>query len=303
MKIKLLIVFLIISVLITFKFVLPEKDTKEDQNKDTNQQPEIVIKPLEYTISSMEANQGSYIQVMFNNIGDNKLRVVADITTETAQEIYQVGDTGYVYIPVPIATKIGNYTINIFNNEVLIKTYALKVTKGQFVIQHLTVSESLLNNTYNAKALQEYRDALAKAASYNLKERMFEDKFIMPVEGEITSSFGVIRYINKSKTPTTHYGIDIAADKGIPVKATASGVVVFSGYITSGGNYIIIDHGMGFLSFYAHMNSRVAKEGDVVKQGDVIGYVGSTGFSTGYHLHFNITIQEIAMSPWLFIEQ
>jgi murein DD-endopeptidase MepM/ murein hydrolase activator NlpD len=96
-----------------------------------------------------------------------------------------------------------------------------------------------------------------------------------------------------------HLGIDIAAAQGAPIYASDGGVVVFSGWSTGGyGNTIMIDHGNGYQTLYGHLNSTAAGCGRSVSQGTVIGYAGSTGNSTGTHLHFEVRYQGGFINPW-----
>ncbi|HAJ27725.1 MAG TPA: hypothetical protein DCG53_10860 [Syntrophus sp. (in: bacteria)] len=108
-----------------------------------------------------------------------------------------------------------------------------------------------------------------------------------PVEGRMTSLFG-------SRTnPITgrvelHRGIDIAAPSGTPVKATADGVVSFSGWNGGGGNTVVIEHGHGFSSCYAHNSANKVTVGQMVKRGETVSHVGATGNATGSHVHYEI---------------
>ena len=112
----------------------------------------------------------------------------------------------------------------------------------------------------------------------------------------LTSAFGY-RIHPITGRPHSHTGTDIAAPYGTPIKAVKSGVVTISEYGSSYGNYVVISHGDGTTSLYAHMSSRAASAGDVVSQGDVIGYVGSTGNSTGNHLHLEIRVNGTRVDP------
>jgi murein DD-endopeptidase MepM/ murein hydrolase activator NlpD len=102
---------------------------------------------------------------------------------------------------------------------------------------------------------------------------------IWPCRGPLTSGFGM-------RWGRMHQGQDIACGYGTPIKAAKAGTVVFAGVMSGYGNVIIIDHGGGFSTLYAHQSRLAASQGQHVNQGDVIGYVGSTGHSTGPHLHF-----------------
>lgn len=99
----------------------------------------------------------------------------------------------------------------------------------------------------------------------------------------------------------THGGVDISADYGTPILATAKGKVVFSGYHQYLGNLVKIDHGFGLESWYGHMSKRTAKIGEAVNRGDVIGKVGSTGRSTGAHIHYEVHVSGTRVDPQQFI--
>ncbi|MCW2961810.1 MAG: family metallopeptidase [Thermoleophilia bacterium] len=113
-----------------------------------------------------------------------------------------------------------------------------------------------------------------------------KQKLISPVDGaKITSKWGDVAAIRNS---IPHTGQDFAVPAGTPIKAAAGGKVVESAFHEINGHYVIVDHGDGLSTFYGHQSERIAKVGDEVKQGDVIGKVGSTGLSTGPHLHFGV---------------
>lgn len=112
----------------------------------------------------------------------------------------------------------------------------------------------------------------------------------------VTSQFGsrmhpILGYV------TNHNGIDIGAPYGTSIYASDGGLVVTATYSYSYGNYVMICHGVGRYTLYAHMSSIAVSEGDTVKQGSVIGYVGSTGYSTGPHIHFEIMENDTRVNP------
>ena len=116
---------------------------------------------------------------------------------------------------------------------------------------------------------------------------------VTPIEGRITSRYGVSSRIRKS----THTGLDISAITGTDIKVVADGTVISASYNGSYGNLVKIDHGNGVETWYAHTSKMYVKKGDTVKAGDVIAAVGSTGNSTGPHLHLEIRVNGEHVDP------
>lgn len=140
----------------------------------------------------------------------------------------------------------------------------------------------------------------AKMRSDDLKMALGE-LFVYPVRGRLTSSFGW-RKDPFSGQRRYHSAIDLAANTGTPVKSAADGRVTSVAYSPVFGNYLIITHSGGFQSMYAHLNSVGVKEGDRVDQNDEVGTVGSTGRTTGAHLHFSIYKNGRAVNPLEYIK-
>jgi murein DD-endopeptidase MepM/ murein hydrolase activator NlpD len=114
--------------------------------------------------------------------------------------------------------------------------------------------------------------------------------FIWPLSGPITSPFGM-------RWGTLHPGIDIGVPTGTPIHAAASGKVIWCGWMSGYGNLVMIDHGGGLASLYGHQSRIAASCGENVSQGQLIGYVGCTGFCTGPHLHFEIRLNGSPVDP------
>mgnify|MGYP002575425077 FL=1 len=120
---------------------------------------------------------------------------------------------------------------------------------------------------------------------------------IRPVSGTITSRFGVGSRIRRS----SHTGLDIATSTGTPIAAAASGTVTFSGYKGSYGNMLVISHGNGVQTYYGHCSKLYVSAGTQVSQGEIIGAVGSTGNSTGPHLHLEVRVNGVAYNPQNYV--
>lgn len=120
---------------------------------------------------------------------------------------------------------------------------------------------------------------------------------IRPVSGIITSRFGAGSSIRRS----SHTGLDIATSTGTPIQAAAAGTVTFSGYKGSYGNMIVITHSNGVQTYYGHCSQLYVSAGATVAQGQTIGAVGSTGNSTGPHLHLEVRVNGVAHNPQNYV--
>ncbi len=119
---------------------------------------------------------------------------------------------------------------------------------------------------------------------------------IWPTEGVVTSRFGW-----RWGGSDWHPGIDVAADSGTPIVATADGVVVASGWNGGYGRQVIVDHGYGITTSYAHNSENVVSVGQKVKKGQLVAYMGSSGFSTGPHVHYEVKVNGTAVNPASFL--
>ena len=133
------------------------------------------------------------------------------------------------------------------------------------------------------------------------RERYWKEGFLLPVRGRITTRFGTRRVLN-GKPRSSHSGVDIAGKKGTPVKGANSGKVLLADDFYLSGNTIVVDHGWGVSTIYAHLDRINVQEGQEVKRGQVLGTVGSTGRSTGPHLHFGAFVRGSKVDPLRLVE-
>ena len=153
-----------------------------------------------------------------------------------------------------------------------------------------------------AEIKREQKDVGTALKSFDVYAKGWQNGFILPVDGVISGHFGNQRIFNGTpKSP--HSGTDIAAPEGTPVKAAGDGKVLLSGgdYFYS-GNVIIIDHGGGLQTIYAHLKETNVQKGDAVKKGQVIGLVGKTGRVTGPHLHWGASDNNVRFRPHALLE-
>lgn len=130
--------------------------------------------------------------------------------------------------------------------------------------------------------------------------RLAHTPSIWPASGRVSSEYGTRRH-PVSGTVQLHRGIDVAAPAGTPVYATAAGTVVFAGHRGGYGLTVVIDHGYGLQTLYAHNSRLYVTVGDVVERGDRIAAVGSTGLSTGPHVHYEVLVNGEAVNPRAYL--
>jgi len=140
---------------------------------------------------------------------------------------------------------------------------------------------------------------LLKALWLEQTDKMWDGSFLLPLQNEVSTPFGVKRIINEEKM-SIHKGIDIRGRAGEEVRASNSGTVVLAEELYFGGNTLVISHGMGIFTVYMHLDSIGTNTGKDVSKGDIIGFVGSTGRSTGPHLHFGVKVHDVSVNPVTF---
>jgi len=180
----------------------------------------------------------------------------------------------------------------------------LKVAKREYKIQRI---DGLPKRKVTPRTKEDL-ERIRKESAISRKARELDDPrtdflvdFIWPVEGRISGVYGSQRILN-GKPRRPHFGVDIARPTGTPVKAPAPGVVTmaYSDMFFSGGT-LILDHGHGLSSSFLHLSRILVKEGDVIKQGDVIAEVGATGRVTGAHLDWRMNLFKARVDPQLLV--
>ena len=180
-------------------------------------------------------------------------------------------------------------------NEAQILQSQVNVVNGRFIQQEVILPpdealESLLDPQIEADEL-----ALLFRLAEPVQERLWDEHgFIAPLNSELTSPFGAVRVFNDT-LDSVHTGWDFRAEIGDLMVATANGQVAFAGTLPLRGNYVLIDHGRGVYSGYAHLSVRFMTQGQFVHQGQIVGRVGSTGRSSSAHAH----IEFIVAGQWV----
>ena len=261
------------------------KEVEEGKNVDTvdlNEIPEYELKFVDRTLETNEKEVASkieenlvvtykYYEVALNDKELEKVNTIED-AENIVNQIKEENEGKELDLTI-----VEKFTQN--EEEAVTEDVELAKTDIQIKVEEII----------QEKEEQERIDALPEINGIKLA--------VTPISGRISSRYGVSSSIRSSR----HTGLDIAATRGTPIKVVADGTVTFAKYNGSYGNLVKVDHGNGVETWYAHTNRMYVKVGDKVKAGDVIAAVGSTGNSTGPHLHLEIRINGKHVNPQLYL--
>lgn len=254
------------------------------------------ILPTSAYATDWTATQGDIIEVTLTPINStntpiNKLTCMGK---EWPFQTYKNG-TIHGWIGVDLKQKKGSYPIRWLGKTTT--TDHLHINRGEFRISRITVEKKMAS--FDAAAIKRIRaDQQAIKATYGIHVDIFPSftKALIPVDGIESTPFGAQRYVNgKARSP--HSGIDIAAPKGTPIKAPLAGKVLLVEDMFLNGTLIAIGHGKGLVTVYAHLSKAHVKVGQEVQAGQIIAEVGSTGRSTGAHLHWGMRFNHARINP------
>lgn len=209
---------------------------------------------------------------------------------------------GQAIVGIDIKTPAGPAELTYQQGE-NVQTHAFEIFDKTYTEQRLTIE----NNDYVSppeETLQRIREELQRQRKLYrsfTSAKTLEQGLKKPLEGITTSLFGHRRILNgQARSP--HSGLDIAADSGTPVVAAADGKITLADDLYFNGKTIFVDHGQGLITMYCHLSELNVAEGDTVLQGETIGLVGSTGRSTGPHLHWSVSLNGNRVDPLMMLE-
>lgn len=172
----------------------------------------------------------------------------------------------------------------------------ITVSRVSFSRRRLTFDPSQQRLLSDPKLAAEERRKVQAALRVLDPEQLWDGAFVVPVEGSITSPYGVLS-IYQGRIRGFHGGVDIAAAEGAPVRAANDGIVRLAGSLPLSGNAVLVDHGLGVVTSYLHLATIRVTAGQRVRKGDVLGTVGSTGLATGPHLHWGLRTNGVSIDP------
>lgn len=264
------------------------------------------VEEPEVQFSSNKLRPGDFIQIKVKAPGDSLVKVNF---LESARELSKNRNNEFIgFLPVSYYNAPGDYQIAILvKSESLnwVKSFPLRILERKFPESRIIIPETtrkkILNDSNvnsDAKITTEARLEAIQSGALTL----WEGSFIWPVKGRISTGFGRIRYVNNIDNGR-HSGLDIVSPTGTPVLAANHGQVIYAGNLHVTGLTVILHHGLNLFTSYCHLSVITVKQGDMIQKGAVLGKVGSTGLSTGAHLHLTFKINEVSVDPELFLEQ
>ena len=257
-------------------------ETKNVDSINLSEEPEYELKLVNRTLETNESQIATEIEdevvvtYKYYDVAYKNEIIQSVDTIEEAEEIVNEIKENNSEQDVDL-TIIEKYT----ENEEEVKTSELEVAKTETQ----TIVAERIAEEQKQKEEEERINSLPDINGIKLA--------VTPIEGTITSRYGVSSRIRKS----THTGLDIAATSGTPIKVVAAGTVIAASYDGSYGKLVKVDHGNGVETWYAHTSKMYVKVGEQVEAGDVIAAVGSTGNSTGPHLHLEIRVNGEHVNP------
>lgn len=262
----------------------------------------LVNHPPKVTLETTDVVQGQLAVLKAINVTDIEKIKIEQSLSDKAKWFSQENAFSYI-IPTNYTTVEGQRVIKVTDLENETDTsLTVNIKKRDFKIQELSIDPNVESEKRTDDAIAEFKEKVTAKQMNSSSEKYYEEgKFIVPTPGRLTTEYGEMRSVNGAITSYRHSGIDIGAKTDTPVMATNKGKVVLAEELTLTGFTVLIDHGQGIFSIYEHLNSLSVKEGDMVDQTTEIGKVGSTGFSTGPHLHFTMSFFDLDIEPGFLI--
>ncbi|NLC71353.1 MAG: M23 family metallopeptidase [Desulfuromonadaceae bacterium] len=209
------------------------------------------------------------------------------------------------FLPVPVDALPGRreaeLTLVARGGKKLSRQVAMTILPREFPVQRLTLPEAQV--TLSRKDLARHRrerELVRQALAEREPGRIWTGPFRRPVSGAVSTPFGFRRILN-DKPRNPHSGVDLRGGQGTPVAAAGDGLVLLTGDHFFAGHSVYIDHGMGVVTLYFHLSEVSVREGEPVSAGQTIGRIGSTGRSTGPHLHWGVQIHGVNVDPLSFL--
>lgn len=285
-----------------FTVTFNEGESNESEPVDT--EPEAPA--FECFLDTDNITVGEYIVIKMINVADRELIEISTTPDMASSNVIEFGDAYYAFVAVPLDTSPEIYFVNVkYGDE--IKTLQYTVSSRVCKERKYDASDLLVKLTRTEAALKEHDNIIQTLSSMSVQEGISTDMRIDQESSAFRDSniylgFGHYRTLGDG----TRYrmdGVDYRVTEGESIPAIASGTVAYAGYSQYLGKYIVIDHGAGIKTYYAHLSALNLSEGDRVAVGESVGFAGKTGFTSTSGVYLMCTVNGVIVSPYKILEE
>ena len=262
----------------------------------------------DFAVNKTQIEPGDFVLVSVSNVYDaSKLSFSCDPDISYEPRFFLDGTIARALVPISYELSDGNYAMTLgYGQET--RKYDITVSPKTFKRVPVAISSEVEKATRTEETLKEFEDTLGPIASegsstISFTNGKFRDYTVDDKGFAISAGIGVTKTISPSGTTYRHNGVDFKTTGGADVPAVMDGEVVYTGSTALSGNLIVIEHGLGLKSWYAHLGEISVKTGDKIEKGQIIAKTGATGFTNGTTLHLGLTVFDVPVSIYPLWEE
>lgn len=260
-----------------------------------------ITAPAVFMLGESKIEQGTLVVLSGLNVTDiSKITFTSEPAIGCTPIFFEDGEYVRALVPINADLSAGTYKFNI-SYGLTTQTLALSVTSKTFdkSYAYYEVSKSLIDTSYSASDIAEYRQLISEISAQNEATKYWNGNFLNYEDNGIKVALGFGKQLlMKYGDDFRHEGVDYMFALGAEAPAMNSGKVVYVGACDVLGKFVVIDHGWGLKSWYAHLSETSVTVGDTVNKGQTVGKVGNTGFIPSHRLHVMVTVAGIPVSPY-----
>lgn len=300
------------TLLIVSFFAWPERKnqpgTESDPATPQAENPDIVppVEPVSLSISPTTLIQGEPARITINGLFSAS--AIQSLTFDNKPlGVFSDENKMAALVGIDFHQEPATYPIVLTLADGRIIEESIAVGERALATTEFDIPEKLGGNTPQAEhalssSLAQDTAIINSVVATTGQEKLWSERFRLPLEGSptVTDVYGYKR--QTGSVSLSHQGTDFRAPEGTPVYAMNAGTVAFSGTFRNYGHTVIIDHGLGLMTFYMHLSETKVAQGTIIEKGDLIALSGNTGYSLGPHLHLSVRIDGLTIDPMKFLE-
>ncbi len=255
--------------------------------------------PAVFYLGETSVQPGEFVVITGKNVDNvTAVKFSSEPAINFTPTFFMDGELAVALVPISIELpETDSYVFTLTSGEVT-QQMTLTIEDKTFKSQEIEITSSDILSRRTASTLSEFENNLSTVISNAETTRYFDGKFIEAHNGSIRTGFGIHRTVSGNKMKYRHEGVDYIVAKGDAALSANAGKVIYVGEQTVSGLTVVVDHGFGLKSWYMHLSSASVKAGDIVKTGDTIGIVGSSGFTNGLGLHYSLSVFGVPVCPY-----